>query len=365
MLHRISRLTLSAALLLSIAAGVAAAWREPQSGSIKITDAAGRIVELARMPERLVVAGRGLYMALHLLYTFEEGRRRLVGMGKQGMSSSDFLPLVDPSFKDKAVLDQNPSPEQIASLKPDLVIMKGITADRLSESLARIGIPTVYLALETPEQFVKDVLNLGLILGNPKRARDILAFYQTRLERLRRGTADLKDSDKPRVLLLEYSDRGGKVAVQVPAKSWMQTIEVQTAGGNPVWLEATRASDGYTVVNFEQIARWNPDKLFVVVWYTLDPQKVIHDLKLDPQWSALKAVAHNEIYAFPKDIFGWDTPEMRWILGMNWLATRIHPQRFKDIDMSAELMAFFTELFGMDRAAVQSGILPKVKMDVR
>ena len=36
---------------------------------------------------------------------------------------------------------------------------------------------------------------------------------------------------------------------------------------------------------------------------------------------------------------------MRWILGMNWLATRIHPERFRDIDMKAELMAFFGQLY--------------------
>jgi iron complex transport system substrate-binding protein len=118
-------------------------------------------------------------------------------------------------------------------------------------------------------------------------------------------------------------------------------------------------------VNFEQIARWNPDKIFVVVWYTLDPKKVIQDLKSDPQWFALKAVAKGQLYAFPTDIFGWDTPEMRWILGMNWLATRIHPEHFKDIDMKAELMAFFSQLYGMDKTAIETLILPRVKMDVR
>jgi hypothetical protein len=56
---------------------------------------------------------------------------------------------------------------------------------------------------------------------------------------------------------------------------------------------------------------------------------------------------------------------MRWILGMNWLATRIHPERFKDIDMKAELMAFFSQLYGMNKTAIETLILPRVKMDVR
>jgi iron complex transport system substrate-binding protein len=243
--------------------------------------------------------------------------------------------------------------------------MKGTTIDASAESLKRIGIPSFYLALENPDDYFKDVANLGLLLGNSKRADEIIAFYKTRLDRLRRVTATLKEKDKPRVLLLEYSDRGGQNAVQVPAKSWMQTIEVQTAGGNPVWFEATQISDGYTVVNFEQIAKWNPDKIFIIVWYTLDPKKVIRDLKSDPKWSALKAVRANEMYAFPCDVFNWDTPEMRWILGMDWLATRIHPDKFKDIAMEKEIISFFSKLFGMSETAIRAGILPKVQMDVR
>jgi hypothetical protein len=50
---------------------------------------------------------------------------------------------------------------------------------------------------------------------------------------------------------------------------------------------------------------------------------------------------------------------------MNWLATKIHPTRFNDIDMNAELMAFFGQLFGMNKTTIETGILPKVKMDVR
>jgi iron complex transport system substrate-binding protein len=332
---------------------------------LKLTDAAGRTVALSGIPQRLVVVGTGPHMTLHILYMFPEGRQRLVGMEKKGATVSNFLPLVDPAFKSVPVLDANPNAEQIAALQPDLVLMKGSAADKLSETLDAAGIPSFYLALETPELFVKDVTNLGLILGNTKRAAEILAFYQTRLERLAKGVAEVKDADKPRVLLLEYSDRGGGVAVQVPARAWMQTIEVQTAGGNPVWLEAAQPTSGWTVVNFEQIARWDADKIFLVVWYTLDPQKVVNDLKADPQWSALKAVKNNQIYAFPADIFGWDQPEPRWILGMNWLATRLYPERFQDIDMNAELLAFFGDLYGMDKAAVEADILPTVKMDVR
>jgi len=211
---------------------------------------------------------------------------------------------------------------------------------------------------------MKDVSNVGAILGNPKRAEEIVAYYQSRLDRLAKGTAGIGEVQKPRTLLLEYSDRGGEVAVQVPAISWIQTIEVETAGGAPVWLENAEPTDGWTVVNFEQIAVWNPDKIFVIVWYTLDPAQVISMLKADAKWGTLKAVQDDQIYAFPQDIFGWDSAEPRWILGMQWLATRIYPDRFADLNMTEELYSFFGEMYGMDKAVVDAGIMPKAKLDV-
>jgi iron complex transport system substrate-binding protein len=336
-----------------------------QPKPIKLTDASGRIIELAKIPQRLIIVGKAPFYPLHLLYTFPEGRQRLVSSEAKFDTASDFLPLIDPSFKNKAVLSRSPNVEQIAALKPDLVIMKGSAIDKTCESLEKIGIPSVYVALETPEEFFKDVANLGIVLGNPKRAAEIQAFYRTRLDRLSKGTAGLREELKPRVLVLEYNDRGGKTAVQVPAKAWMQTIQVQAAGGNPVWLEAVHNTDNWTIVSFEQIARWDPDKIFIVTMHPLDPRVVVSQIKSDPQWSALKAAKNDQIHPFPGDVFGWDTPEPRWILGMDWMATHIHPQRFKDIDMYADLMAFFGELYGMSKADIETRILPTVKMDVR
>jgi iron complex transport system substrate-binding protein len=381
-MHRCShRISLSLAVLLAIlavagcgsppaasgsveptAAGLPAST--PGSAGIHVTDAAGRAVALPELPQRIVVAGRSSYMILHLLYMFPEARQRLVGMAKQGETASDFLPLIDPGFQDKPTLEGGAGPEQIAALEPDLVLMKSAAVEQMSKSLDPLGISLAYVGLETPDQFFQDVANLGTMLGNQARAAEISGFYQARLDRIQQSLAGLAEDDKPRVLLLEYSDRGNEVAVQVPARSWMQTIQVQLAGGAPVWLEAAQVSDGWTVTNLEQIALWDPDQIYVVVWYALDPEQVIASLHDDPQWSKLKAVQNDEIYAFPSDLYGWDTPEPRWLLGVTWLAGHIHPERFPDLDMTEEIYAFFGQLYGMTRADVEADILPMVHLDV-
>jgi iron complex transport system substrate-binding protein len=333
--------------------------------AVQVVDATGRIVRLDKLPRRILVVGRGPHIILHLLYMFPEGKERLIGSVKKGKWASNFLPLIDSDFEKKMMLGASPGPEEIAAVRPDLVLVRKSTIDGLAGPLDKIGIPLVHLGLETPDQFFKDLANLGILLGNEVRANDVAAFFRTRIERIQKGLSGLLEREKPRVLLAMSLQRGGKIAVQVPAVSWIQTIQVQTAGGNPVWREASQESGAWTIVNFEQIAQWDPDKIFIVVWHTLDPQKTIDSLKSDLQWSELKAVKAKELYAFPADIFGWDSPDPRWILGINWLATRIYPGRFKRVNMTEEIFSYFGELYGMTRSDVTAKILPTVRLDVR
>ena len=160
-------LVLAVGLAISLTASRPAA---PAEAPLVVTDAAGRKVTLARLPQRVLVIGDGTFMVGHLLAMFPEGRQRLIGMEKRGRSASDFLPLVDPDFATKAFLDPNPGPEQIVGHHPDLVLIRGTVATDTSRALAAVGIPVVFLGTESPERYLADIALLGRLLGNPVRA---------------------------------------------------------------------------------------------------------------------------------------------------------------------------------------------------
>jgi len=323
-------------------------------------DAAGRTVSLPASPGRIVIVGRGPFMPLHLLYMFSTGPKRLVGVEERSKSLS-FTRLIDPQFSSKTVLAPNPGPEQIAALKPDVVIMKGTSEDQTCLSLKRINIPVMYVGLENPEQFFQDVRNLGILLGEQGRAGEIVRAYGTRLELVRTRLKAIPEERKPRVLVFSYHNRGGKAAVEVPGASWMQTIQAREGGGRPVWTAAFKETDNWAVVNFEQIASWNPDCIYITIWHTLDPAEVIADLRADPQWQKLKAVKAGRIRAIPSDIFGWDTPEPRWILGLTWMAAQTWPERFPEYSLEGSVRAFFRELYHLDDKTISTRILPELK----
>lgn len=328
---------------------------EPQACFV---DAAGREVTFSRLPARIVVVGRGPFMVLHLLYMFPEAASRLVGMEERSKLSA-FICLVDPAFSRKTILKPYPGPEHIASLKPDVVLMKGSIMDQTGTSLERMGIKVVYVGMEEPQQFFKDVDNLGLLLGNRARAQEIKSYYQSRLSLIHNRLKDVSEQEKPGLLVLGYSIRGNRGAVQVPAASWIQTLQASAAGTKPVWLDTVfRVSDGWTIVNFEQIALWNPDIITVIVPHSLKPEQLMSTLAKDPQWRLLKAVQEGRFHAFPSDLYGWDSPEPRWILGMIWTAITAWPGRFADIDMKTEVMNYFITLYGMDRSRVEKELFP-------
>jgi iron complex transport system substrate-binding protein len=294
---------------------------------------------------------------------FPEGPNRLVGMEQRGKTASEFLSAVAPGIDSKLTLLPNPGPESIAHLQPDLVLMKGSQTSPLSDALAKVGIPTVYLSLETPAEYNRDTANLGAILGNPKRAEEIISFYNRRVGRVETAMAGLDEMERPSVLVVMGSERGGKYAVRVPAPAWMQTYQVKAAGGRPIWLPAAKQGGGWAMVNLEQIAAWDPDRLVIIVWHSTSSSDFMDWLSADPQWRRIRAVARGMVSRFPADFYGWDAPDVRWILGLTWMAAVLHPERLKDYSLEDEVYDFYGELYRLSPETIRTRILPLVKTD--
>jgi iron complex transport system substrate-binding protein len=341
-------------LALTVLAGprVAAA---PSAG-FTIVDALGRSVGFEKPPERIVVANKAVILLADALYLFPEASSRIVALGPTVQGKLDFVPVVDPDARRKIVLESQAGPEQIAAARPDLVILKSSIAQAQGKAIEALGVPVVYLGLETPEQYAKELLTLGRIFGNEDRARALVAAYARRTDRVTSALAGLAEGARPRVLLLYYTDQGGSVAFNVPPLGWIQTMLVRMAGGRPVWMDA-QLGQGWTRVTIEQIAAWDADQIYVVA-YTADSSEVVKRLAADPQWQGLRATKQGRLRGFPIDYYSWDQPDTRWILGLAWLAAHINPDRFTGLDMLAETRSFYKDFYGLDDAVFRASIQP-------
>lgn len=329
---------------------VPAATEDP---SITITDALGRTVTLQEPPQRIVLTGKALFMIADAAYLFPGAADTVVGFGNTGQGSGNFIQLIDPDYESKASLESEAGAEQVAALQPDLVIMKSYLADSVGAPIEALDIPVVYVDFETPEQYERDLGILGQIFGDDDRVAEIITFYQDKTN----AVAQVVDgAEKPNVLLLYYNNKDGNIAFNVPPMGWMQTQMVEMAGGQPIWADAN-PGNGWTQVTLEQIAAWDADKIFLISYFA-SPTEVVAGLKEDPNWQAIRAVEEDQIYAFPVDLYSWDQPDPRWILGLTWLADKLHPELYSDFDMLAEVKTFYNTLFGLDDAFVEENIVP-------
>jgi iron complex transport system substrate-binding protein len=361
-------LAMMAAALVLISACAAPAEQATEAPAaptegISLVDALDRQLEFEAAPERIVVAGRATPLLADAVYLFPEAIDRVVGLEARFQSRDDpFYPVIDPTYAEVTLLEMNASAEQILPVEPEVVVMKTFMAESLGDPLEQVNVPVVYLELETPEQFSRDIATLGQLFDNAARADEIISFYSDRQDRVAGLVDSATEAEAPTVLLAQYSAQDGEVSIEVPSASWLQTSLVELAGGAPVWVEAA-PSGGWTVVGFEQIAAWDPEKIFIIN-YSEDPSVTVDNLAQDPNWASLKAVQAGELYGFPADFLSWDQPDTRWILGLQWLATKIKPELADEIDIMAEVEAFYSQLYGLDQSAIQAEILPRLKGDL-
>ena len=330
------------------------------SEPIIIHDALDRSVSLPSAPQRIVISGKGLFMIADAVYMFPEASSRIVGLGNAGQGTSNFIFLIDPLYEEKTILEKDAGAEQIAGLRPDLVLLKSSQSETLGVSIETIGIPVIYVDFERPEQFARDIVILGQVFQDETRAQEITAFFQSRMEQIQQVVRGV--DDKPTSLLLYHSDNGGSVVFYIPPLAWMQTLIVQMAGGDPVWIDAA-LGNSWMQVTLEQIAVWDADEIFIVS-YDTDSSEVVAALEANPTWQALRAVREGHLHGFPADLYSWDQPDTRWILGLTWLAGRLHPELYPHQDVIEEARVFYQSLYGLDEAFFEMNILPTFKGDL-
>jgi iron complex transport system substrate-binding protein len=123
-------------------------------------------------------------------------------------------------------------------------------------------------------------------------------------------------------------------------KNMMQTDMIEWAGGiNP----AAKSDVGFIKISPEQLIAWNPD--FIVTSQKF--QGDIDQLYKEVKYQNVKAFKNKQIYRFPSALEPWDYPSPSSYLAMLWLATKIHPELFSDIDFDKVADDFYDTLYGV------------------
>lgn len=289
-----------------------------------LTDQAGRTVEIASVPERIV---SGYYISTSALIALGL-EDKMVGIeakaNKRAIYALSAPELIDlPNVGTAKEFDL----EGCIALEPDLVILP-LKLKPAAATLEELGIPVLLVNPETQEQLEEMLTLLGKAAGAEERAQALLDFIAAQRDMLAEALADLPC---PTVYLA-----GNSALLSTAGDAMYQSDMIRLAGGQNA---AAEIADTYWVeISYEQLLAWDPEYILLAsdATYTVD------DVLADPNLAECTAVKNGNVLHMPDKAEAWDSPVPSGILGAVWLANALHGV----VDADAVIDAFYSDFYG-------------------
>lgn len=315
-----------------------------------VTDQVGREVKVPLDPQRVVIT----FWPMGSAYTlFQGSASTIVGMDPNILSAAKYslLTKVDPNIVnvDSSFIDNDGviNEESLLKLQPDLALIPAYATDQL-ELLEKLNIPTLVFAVTTAdfntvETFMSWIKLLGDAFGKQGKATQIIDYGNQTISQIQERLKDVKDEDKPRVLLLTNYSSNGKTT---SGENQFARFEIETTGGIHV---ARDSKETFIQLNMEQIYEWNPDIIYLTTFSPYTPEDLYQNQAAQgDDWSKIKAIENKQVYKFPLGIFRWYPPSADSPLALWWLAKNNQPEIFKDIDMNEKIRSYYHDLYQID-----------------
>ena len=78
-----------------------------------------------------------------------------------------------------------------------------------------------------------------------------------------------------------------------------------------------------------------------------EPHELLASIAGDEKFQTISAIKNRNVYASPTGVFFWSAGE-QVILQVMWVAKKLHPDLFADLDMESELKKFYKDFFDYD-----------------
>ncbi len=307
---------------------------------MEIVDQRGRMISLAKPPERLV------FMPIPAPSTFiaiDGSDKRVVGMNafsatamREGIFGRMF-----PDFtriKTNIVMgggdasNFSPNVEAILSLRPDLVFQWANAGSDVISVLDRTGLPVLGMRAGTWDDFAAYVRIMGLVAAKEGRAEALLDRQLKARRDLEAALAGIPTPEQPRVL---YFNRALNL-LRVSGQGSFNDFYIRLAGGR----NAAGDNPPISTVTIEQVLTWDPQVILLGNFDAALPA----DIYDDPRWQSVDAVRNHRVYRMPLGGYRWDPPSQESSLTWLWLAGLIHPERL-NVNLRNEMRDWFGFLY--------------------
>ena len=294
---------------------------------VTIVDQAGRAVTVDKGVESIAFSYR---VIARFIISLGEGDK-ITGSGK----SEPFLYELEPGLWDAVDVGKGvPDLEAIASLEPDVYFYRSTDVEGL-ENVAELGIPSIGLSFEDPEEMKTALSIMGAVLEKEDRAAELIAYYDAKIEADKAQADEIEDKKTAIVM--------GSSIGKVADGTMLQSAMIEYAGGiNPASdIEATEL---WPTAGTEQIFSWDPDFIFITgnesTNYTVD------DIINDPAWAELKAVKNKNVYQMPAAVDSWEFPGIVSAIGIDYIKSKMYPELLSEEELQKNIDEFYELSYG-------------------
>jgi iron complex transport system substrate-binding protein len=323
--------------------GSSAPAESTNAAAYNVTDLAGRTVELAGAPIRALAIAGPSYEKVFLLGQAD----RLAGAHFY-MLDRPWVVETNPNIKDVNPVESpgEPNIEDLLTLEPDVAFFFDYP-DSLT-AMVDAGIPTLVVQQSegnptTADAFLdyqkKEVQVFADAFGAEAQAKaaDWFAYLDEKVAYVQDKVKDIPAADR-KTALYAYGEDGLGVFSQYSYVSFW----LELAGGRNLADETGQEMD--TIITMEQIIDWDPDFYFMGRMETTEP------VTSDAKWAELKAVKNGNVYICPDGVMYWDYSS-EGVLLMEYLAQKMYPELFADLDMVAETQEYYQTFYGYTLSA--------------
>lgn len=321
---------------------------EPQM--VTVVDHADREVTLEANPDRVVVCD--ILPMASVLTVFLGSAEKLVGINPACMSAAkngllgELFPEIleaDTSFMEGG----NVNVEKLLTLDPDVVFtLAGNSA--LIGALENAGITVVGIS---PSKFKYDILEtydqwisiLSQIFPDNSKSEEISAYSKEVYEKVQAATADIPEEERKDILFLyQYDD----TQMVTSGKNFFGQFWAEAVGGRNA-AEEVQSDNSNAIITMEQVYEWDPDVIFITNFTPTQPDDLYNNAVSSDDWSSVTAVKEGNVYKMPLGSYRSYTPGADTPVTFLWMAQKVYPELFADIDIAAEVRDYYNELYGV------------------
>lgn len=270
----------------------------------EVVDEAGRSVRVPQPVRRIVSLAPSLTETIYALGLED----RLVG-------DTDYCDYpADAQKKHKVGGGINPSIEEIAALRPDLVLMtKSYNRPDTVHSLESLGIPSYATDPHTVDQILTSTEKVADLLGAGEVGAALTKDLERRLAELQQRVAPLRPK---RVLFVVWTE-----PLMSVGKDTFLADALRHAGAFSI-VDSTQS---WPQVNLEEVVKLQPDFLVFAESHSQAGTRELETLAELPGWRILEAVRNHHVAVISDAV---NRPAPRIVSAIEDLARQLHPEAF-------------------------------------